>query len=84
MPVLARERALVSASALARGLVPAWALVSARESALVSASALNWPGAGYTRANASVVAISTGREVKVYNGSGSPTDVLIDVNGYFR
>ena len=33
---MAREWALVSASALARGLVPAWALVSARESALVS------------------------------------------------
>lgn len=51
---------------------------------LVSASALNWPGAGYTRANASVVAVSGAREVKVYNGSGAPTDVVIDINGYYK
>ena len=54
------------------------------DSPLVSASLLNWPQAGYTRANASMVGVSPAREVKLYNGSGAPTDVLIDINGYYK
>ena len=52
-------------------------------SALVPASALNWPASGYTRANGSIVAISPGRQVDIYNGSPS-ADVLIDTLGYYR
>ena len=51
---------------------------------LASASTLNWPGAGYTRANASLVGISPQRQVTIYNGSTTPTDVLIDIQGYYR
>lgn len=49
-----------------------------------NASVLNWPGAGYTRANASTVGVSPQREVKLYDGSGAPIDVLIDINGYYQ
>ncbi|MDQ1250138.1 MAG: hypothetical protein QG597_4517, partial [Actinomycetota bacterium] len=51
---------------------------------LASASTLNWPGAGFTRANGTAVGISALREVKVYNGSDTSTDVFIDTYGYFR
>ncbi|MDQ1248401.1 MAG: hypothetical protein QG597_2773 [Actinomycetota bacterium] len=51
---------------------------------LPTASLLNWPGAGSTRANASVVGVSPAREVRVYNGASTPTDVLIDINGYYK
>lgn len=51
---------------------------------LVDASTINWPGAGYSRANGTIVAISGGREVTVYNGSGTPTDALIDTLGYYK
>ncbi|MDQ1247347.1 MAG: hypothetical protein QG597_1717, partial [Actinomycetota bacterium] len=51
---------------------------------LVTASVLNWPGAGYTRANGSVVGISPSRDVKLYNGAGSPADALVDVLGYYK
>lgn len=51
---------------------------------LPNASVVNWPAAGYTRANASAVTISSGREVAVYNGSSTDVDVITDVNGYFK
>lgn len=51
---------------------------------LVGASTINWPGAGYTRANGTVVGVSPQREVKVYNGAGLPTEVLVDVVGYYK
>jgi hypothetical protein len=51
---------------------------------LVSASTINWPGAGYSRANGTVVAISPGRDVTLYNGSATPTDALIDTLGYYK
>ena len=51
---------------------------------LVGASVSNWPGAGYTRANATTVGISPQREVAIYNGSTTPTDVLIDIQGYYQ
>jgi hypothetical protein len=54
------------------------------DGALPNASVINWPAAGYTRANASAVAISGGREVNVYNGSSAGVDVITDVNGYFK
>ncbi len=47
------------------------------------ASALNWTNAGTTRANASVVAVSSDRQLRIYNGSGS-ADALLDVLGYYR
>lgn len=50
---------------------------------LVSASAVNWPGSGYNRANASVTAISSTLQVKLYNGSAS-ADALVDVLGFYR
>ena len=54
------------------------------DAALPTASVLNWPGARYTRANATAVAISPERQVTLYNGAGTPTDVLIDINGYYQ
>ena len=54
------------------------------DTAVPTASVLNWPGSGYTRANASTVGVSPAREVKVYNGAPTPTDVLIDINGYYK
>lgn len=47
------------------------------------ASALNWTRPGTTRANASIVAVSSDRAVRVYNGSGS-ADAVVDVLGYYR
>ena len=55
-----------------------------RAAALPGASALNWPAAGYTRANASTVGISGARTVSIYNGSAGTLDVLIDTLGYYR
>jgi hypothetical protein len=49
-----------------------------------TASALNWPRAGYTRANASTVGVSGERQITIYNGATTPTDVLIDVIGYYK
>ena len=51
---------------------------------LPTASVLNWPAAGYTRANATAVGVSPERQVTLYNGAGTPTDVLIDINGYYQ
>ncbi|MDQ1250568.1 MAG: hypothetical protein QG597_4947, partial [Actinomycetota bacterium] len=51
---------------------------------LVDASTMNWPDAGYSRANGTVVAISVGREVTIHNGSTTPTDALIDTLGYYK
>jgi hypothetical protein len=53
-------------------------------SPLADASVSNWPGAGYTRANASTVGISPDRRINLYNGATTPTDVLIDINGYYK
>ncbi|MDQ1245874.1 MAG: hypothetical protein QG597_241, partial [Actinomycetota bacterium] len=50
---------------------------------LVDASVLNWPAAGYTRSNGTMVAISDQRQVRVYLGSGK-ADAIIDVLGYYR
>lgn len=51
---------------------------------LTPASTLNWPGPGYTRANGSVVGVDTNRAVKFYNGASTPTEVLLDINGYYQ
>jgi hypothetical protein len=53
-------------------------------SPLADASVSNWPGAGYTRANASTVGISPDRRINLYNGAPTPTDVIIDINGYYK
>jgi hypothetical protein len=53
-------------------------------SPLADASVSNWPGAGYTRANATAVGISPDRRINLYNGATTPTDVLIDINGYYK
>ncbi|MDQ1247441.1 MAG: hypothetical protein QG597_1811, partial [Actinomycetota bacterium] len=47
------------------------------------ASTLNWPAPGYTRANGTTVGISPTRHVNIYNSAGTPTNVLIDINGYY-
>lgn len=52
-------------------------------SALPGASAINWPGIGYTRANAAVVQTPADRRVSLYNG-GAATHALIDILGYYR
>ncbi len=49
----------------------------------MGASALNWPDAGYIRANASVTGISASRQVLVYDGSPS-SDALVDVLGFYK
>lgn len=54
------------------------------DAALPDASILNWPGAGYTRANASTVQIAADRSVRVYNGSGTRADAIVDLVGYYR
>lgn len=53
-------------------------------SELVDSSILNWPAEGYTRANGSVTAISPGRQVKIYNGSTSTAEVMLDTMGFFK
>lgn len=50
---------------------------------LVSASAINWPAAGFSRANGSIVGVGAAHEVVVYNGSGTAADAIIDVFGYY-
>ncbi|MDQ1247462.1 MAG: hypothetical protein QG597_1832 [Actinomycetota bacterium] len=52
--------------------------------ALPDASTLNWPGGGYTRANASTVQIAADRSVRVYNGSATRADAIVDILGYYR
>lgn len=51
--------------------------------ALPGASVINWPSAGYTRANATVVGISADRKVTIFNSS-LPTDGIIDTLGYYK
>lgn len=51
---------------------------------LVTASTINWPAAGYNRANGTIVAVSGDRHVIVYNGSATPADALIDTLGYYK
>jgi hypothetical protein len=52
---------------------------------LPNASSINWPSAGATtRANGLTVGLSPDRKVKVYNGSGDPTNVILDGLGYYR
>ncbi len=51
---------------------------------LVGASALNWPGPGYTRANASIVAVPADRRVSIYNGSAAGNHAILDTLGYFK
>ena len=51
---------------------------------LVGASVSNWPAAGYTRANATMVGASPDERINLYNGAATPTDVLIDINGYYK
>lgn len=53
------------------------------DQALPFASVINWPGAGYTRANGSVVGISTDRKVSIFNSS-APADGIIDTLGYYK
>lgn len=53
------------------------------DQAVPFASVINWPGAGYTRANGSVVGISTGRQVSIFNSS-APADGIIDTLGYYK
>ena len=57
---------------------------STRRPLFPDASVINWPGAGYTRANGSAVAVSPDLAIGIYNGSASPTDVVVDVLGYYR
>lgn len=50
---------------------------------LPGASVLNWPGDGYTRANAGFVGVAADRSVTLYNGGGD-SHALLDVVGYFK
>ena len=50
--------------------------------ALVGASAINWPGAGYTRANGLITSISADRRMSIYNGSAGPVHAIVDTLGY--
>lgn len=52
--------------------------------ALPNASALNWPAAGFNRANGSQVPISGGREVTVYNTPPGSAHVIVDILGYYQ
>ena len=36
------------------------------------------------RANGSVVGVDANRSVKFYNGASTPTEVLLDINGYYQ
>ena len=49
---------------------------------LPNASVINWPGRGYTRANASVVGVSADKKVAIYS-SEPGTHVFMDVLGYY-
>lgn len=51
--------------------------------ALVGASAINWPGAGYTRANGLITSISADRRMSIYNGSAGPVHAIVDTLGYY-
>ena len=46
-------------------------------------SVLNWPGAGYTRANGAITGIGAKGWLGAYNGSAAAADVIVDVNGYY-
>lgn len=56
--------------------------VASGSAATYAASAINWSSTGQTLANASVVPVSAGRQLKVFCPSGS-THVIIDVVGYY-
>lgn len=51
---------------------------------LPGASTVNWPTAGYTRANGSQVSISPGRQVTVYNSGAGTAQAIVDTLGYFK
>jgi hypothetical protein len=44
---------------------------------------VNWPKAGHTRANGSIVAVPPDRRLAIYNGS-TPTHTTLDTHGYYK
>jgi hypothetical protein len=84
------EQVPVTATAIAYNLTatgttsPGHLRVQPAGTPLMDASTINWPGAGYSRANGTIVAISGTREVSIYNGATTPTDALIDTFGYYK
>lgn len=51
---------------------------------LPGTSTVNWPSAGYTRANGTMVQLPPDRSVSVYNGSTGSAHVIVDTVGYFQ
>lgn len=50
---------------------------------LPNGTVIHWPGAGHTRANASMVGVSADQKVAVYSSVAGP-HVFLDVLGYYR
>lgn len=48
------------------------------------ATMVTWPTNGYTRATSSFIGVDGLRQVRLYNGSTTPLDAVVDVNGYFK
>jgi hypothetical protein len=62
-----------------------WVTVYPANGTLPTVSTLNWDRAGATIANAATIACGPGATIKVNNGAtGTSTNVMIDVTGYYR
>ncbi|MCB9411727.1 MAG: fibronectin type III domain-containing protein [Actinobacteria bacterium] len=70
---------LTATNTQARG----WFSITPGDAGTFAASTVNWPGGSDVIANGLTVKIAADRTVKVFNGSGAPTDAVLDVVGYF-
>lgn len=57
--------------------------VNPGDTATYLTSTVNWPQAGWIIANGNYVKLGPNRTIKIFNGGTSPSNVIIDVVGYF-
>ena len=60
-----------------------WFAVTPGDAATYRSSTLNWAGAGDVIDNGQLVKLDANRQIKVFNGYGPPTNLVVEVLGYF-
>ncbi|MDQ1249530.1 MAG: hypothetical protein QG597_3905, partial [Actinomycetota bacterium] len=61
-----------------------WFEIAPGDAPQTNTSAINWPVSGDVVANGLTVGIDAQREIRVRSGATGPTDVIVDLFGYFR
>jgi hypothetical protein len=62
---------------------PGWFAVTPGDASAYRSSTINWPAAGDVIDNGQFVKLDGNRQIKVFNGYGPPTNLVIEVLGYF-